>query len=395
MLNDDSPEWIRGDRAEIEVEADGVHSLAYRAFDVAGNGSVEKEAVLRIDGTGPVGEFRALDPGDPRRLEVAVRDATSGIADGRIEFRRVGERAFRTLGARLDGGVLTGRMDDLALPAGRYELRAVVADVAGNESVIDRWADGSATTIAMPLRLGSTLEASGEARVKKCAKPTRDAKAKAKAKRKRRAPRPQCRTVISPTKTLALRYGARGATTGRLATGQGAPLVDAVVVVEAQARSGGGFVRLGTTRTDAHGRFRFALPPGPSRTVRYRYEGTDTLRPAAAEVATKVPAAARLTVDRRKLRNGQTVRFTGRLLGKPIPAGGKVVALQAKVGRKWRTFATPRANAKGAFKHRYRFTSTTATRRYAFRAVVGREDAYSYEQGRSPLVRVTVRGGRR
>jgi hypothetical protein len=392
-LGGDSPRLVPGSRAVVEVEGDGVHSLAYRAFDVAGNGSVEKEAVFRIDGTGPVGEFRALDPGDPRRLEVAVRDATSGVADGRIEFRRVGEQGFRSLGARLDGGLLTGRMDDMALPAGRYELRAVVTDVAGNESVIDSWADGSASTIAMPLRLGSTLEASGEAVVKSCAKPTR--KAKAKAKRKRKTPRQRCRSVSSPTKTLMLRHGSRGTTSGRLATSQGAPVVDGAVVVEAQARSGGGFTHLGTARTDAQGRFRFVLPPGPSRSVRYRYEGTDTLRPAASELSTKVPAAARLTVDRRKLRNGQTVRFTGRLLGKPIPAGGKVVALQAKVGRRWRTFATPRANVKGVFKHRYRFTSTTGTRRYVFRAVVAREDAYSYEEGRSPLIRVTVRGARR
>jgi hypothetical protein len=71
---------------------------------------------------------------------------------------------------------------------------------------------------------------------------------------------------------------------------------------------------------------------------------------------------------------------------------GKLVALQAKVGRKWRTFATPRANSKGVFKHRYRFTATTGVQRYAFRAVVAREAAYPYERGLSKVVRVTVRG---
>lgn len=390
-LDGASPVRVRGDRATVGIEGDGVHRLVYRAFDVAGNGSVEREAVFRIDGTGPVGAFRALDPADPRRVEVEVSDATSGVADGRIEMRRVGEQGFRVLDARREGGLLTARMDDLALQPGRYELRAVVTDVAGNESVIGRWADGSAATVGMPLRLGSALEASGEARVESCAKPTRRAKARAK----RKPPRRKCRVVISPTKTLSLGHGKPGSTSGRLTTGQGEPIADAVVAVEAQARSGGGFATVGSARTDAQGRFRFALPPGPSRTVRYRYEGTNTVRPAAAELSTRVPAAARLTVDRRRVRNGQAVRFSGRLLGKPIPAGGKVVALQAKVGSGWRTFATPRADAKGAFRHRYRFTATTGTRRYAFRAVVAREEAYPYEEGRSRLVRVTVRGGRR
>ncbi len=351
--------------------------------------------MFRIDGTGPVGKFKALDPGDPRRVEVEVEDATSGVADGRIEFRRVGEQGFRVLDTRREAGVLAARIDDQALPAGRYELRAVVKDVAGNEAVIDRWADGSATTIGMPLRLGSTLEASGETRVERCAKPTPKRKTKANVKRKRKVTRRRCRSTVEPTKSLALRHGKRGTTSGRLATSQGAPIAETAVIVEAQARSGGSFAPVGSARTDAQGRFRFALPPGPSRTVRYRYDGTNTIRPAAAEITTRVPALARLSADRRRLRNGQTVRFTGRLLGKPIPAGGKVVALQAKVGRKWRTFATPRANVKGVFRHRYRFTSTTGTRRYAFRAVVAREDAYPYEEGRSPLTWVTVRGGRR
>jgi hypothetical protein len=178
-------------------------------------------------------------------------------------------------------------------------------------------------------------------------------------------------------------------------TSQGVPLPGAAVVVEAKPRSAGGadaFARLGTATTDRHGRFRFTLPAGPSRTIRYRYEGTNTVRPAEAQLVTKVRAAARLRVDRRRLRNGQAVRFAGRLLGKPIPKAGKVVALQARVGRSWRTFATPRANAKGVFRHRYRFTATTGLRRYVFRAVVAREAAYPYEAGVSPRVRVTVRG---
>ena len=60
-----------------------------------------------------------------------------------------------------------------------------------------------------------------------------------------------------------------------------APLLegaDAAIVVEGQPRSGGPFVRLGVARTDGQGRFSFAIPAGPSRTVRYRFTATTGLR---------------------------------------------------------------------------------------------------------------------
>jgi len=383
---------LRGDRGTTAIERDGVHALTYRAFDAAGNASAQREAVFRIDATAPSGVFRALDRADPRKLEVEVGDATSGIEDGRIEYRKVGDEKFKSLATRVGAGLLSARMDDEALPAGRYEMRAVVRDVAGNEAVVDRWSDGSATTLGMPLRLGAEVEVAGTVTVKRCGKAARR---RAAGKRRKRSGRPKCRPAPKAVKSLELRHGKRAASNGRVMTSQGAPLPSASVLIEGQARSGGAFVRLGTATTDSQGKFRFTIPAGPSRTVRYRYDGTNTVRPAAASLTTKVSAAARLKVDRRRLRNGQTVRFSGKLLGKPIPAEGKVVALQAKVGREWRTFANPRANSRGAFKHRYRFTSTTGLKRYAFRAVVAREAAYPYEAGKSPIVRVTVRGTRR
>lgn len=378
----------RGAVDHVAVTADGHHTLSYRAYDAAGNASLEKEASFKIDGTAPTGAFRGLDPADPRALRVDVADATSGIADGRIEYRREGEGGFTRLTTTRSGGVLTARLDDLSLPPGRYRLRAVVSDVAGNEAVIGTWADGSSATLGMPLRLGAEVTVSREIeKAKRCTKATRKPRRGKSPKRKR------ARCVRKPARpSLELAHGKRAASAGRVTTTQGVPIAHAPVVVAGQPRAGGAFAKLGTATTDAQGRFRFTIPAGPSRTVRYRYDGTNTVKPAEADLATKVRAAARLEVDRRRLRNGQAVRFTGRLLGKPIPTAGKLVALQARVGRGWRTFATPRANAKGVFRHRYRFTETTGLRRYAFRAVVTREAAYSYEAGRSKTVKVTVRG---
>jgi hypothetical protein len=387
-LNDRATQKTRGAEAHVLVAEDGEHTLTYQAFDAAGNGSVEKEARFRIDATAPVGEFRALDPRDPTAMRVDVGDATSGVADGWIEYLRVGDGDFRRLETALRDGVLTARLDDASLAAGRYLLRAVIHDVAGNRAIVDRWADGSSAVLGLPLRLGAKLEATGE-RSGRC----RVAR-KPKAGRRRVEPvaRTRCRTRKRQTRTLALGFGKRGRTAGRLTTDQGAPIAGAAVVVEGRPRSGGSFKQLGTARTDRAGRFAFRVPRGPSRTVRYRYAGTSTTRPATAELTTRVRAAARLKVDRRRLRNGQAVRFSGRLLGRPIPPAGKLVTLQAKVGGGWRTFATPRAGAGGRFTHRYRFTATTGTRRYAFRVLVAREGAYPYEAGTSRTVKVTVRG---
>ena len=321
-----------------------------------------------------------------------VEDATSGIADGKIEYRREGDGGFRRLATVRSGGVLTARLDDQGLAAGRYEVRAVVTDVAGNEAVVDHWADGSRMTLAMPLRLVANMSVAGTVKAKGCAKVAK--KRRGSSGGRKRAARPKCRRKKAKSvTTLGLKHGRRASSSGRLVTAQGAPISNTPIAIDGQARSGGPFVKLGVVRTDAQGNFRFTLPAGPSRTVRYRYEGTNTVQPAAAQLTTKVDAAARLKVDRRRLRNGQAVRFTGRLLGKPIPKAGKLVALQARVGRGWRTFATPRANRNGVFKHRYRFTATTGTRRYKFRAVVAREDAYPYEAGVSRTVQVIVRGG--
>jgi hypothetical protein len=381
---------IRGGQGDVLVSGDGHHTLTYRAFDAAGNASVQKEIAFKIDKTDPVGSFRALDPADPRELRVDVMDATSGVAGGWIEYRKAGESDFRRLETRRSDGVLAARLDDRSLPAGRYEVRAVVTDVAGNEAVIGSWADGAPAVLGLPLRLSASLSAMGDVTAKRCAKAAKGRRGKGK--RGKARPRSKCRREAVSKTTLELAHGKRAASSGRLTTGQGVAIAGAPIVVEAQARTGGAFVHLGATRTDAQGRFRFKIPSGPSRTVRYRYDGTNTVKPADGRLTTKVRAAARLKVSRRRLLNGQAVRFTGRLLGKPIPAGGKLVALQARVGRGWRTFATPRANAKGVFKHRYRFTATTGLRRYAFRAVVAREAAYPYEAGMSRTVRVAVRG---
>ena len=132
---------------------------------------------------------------------------------------------------------------------------------------------------------------------------------------------------------------------------------------------------------------------GAARVLRFRYPGTSTARSDSEEVELRVRAGISLVSSRDRLRNGETVVFHGRLLGRPLPAAGKLLALQARTQRGWRTFATPRARgADGRWAHRYRFTGTTATSRYEFRAVVPREGSYPYVEGESPAIHVVVYG---
>lgn len=382
---------IRGDEASFAVVDDGHHALTFQGFDRAGNPSEKQTVSFKIDQTAPTGAFRGLDAADPQRLAVDVADATSGVESGRIEYRREGAEGFTRIATRVEGDRLSARVDDSALAAGRYEFRAVVRDVAGNEAVIGRRADGSAMELGLPVREVARLQVGAEPSGKACAKAKRRPAGKPKRGRK---PRAKCRTapLTAGDTSLRLDPGRRVTLAGRLTKAGDTPIADVDVAVEGQLRSGSALARIGTARTDGQGRLRFVLPAGASRTVSFRYLGSNTVQPVGAQVVTRVRAPVRLSVNRRRLVNGQSVRFRGRLPGKPIPAGGKLVALQARVGRQWRTFATPRANGRGVFAHRYRFTATTGVRRYVFRALVTHEAAYPYETGSSPKVRVTVRG---
>jgi hypothetical protein len=105
-----------------------------------------------------------------------------------------------------------------------------------------------------------------------------------------------------------------------------------------------------------------------------------------------VRAKTTLRVSQTFALNGEAVAFSGRVRGRPLPNGGKLVELQARVRGSWRTFATTRADSRGAWRYDYRFDGTRGRQVYSFRARVPREGTYPYEVGRSRRVKVTVVG---
>ncbi len=347
----------------LAVPDQGDWTLQVWLVDAAGNvdAAHPSDGVhLRLDPQVDAAAFEAPDRGDPRRLVAVVTDRLSGVAPGTIELRRRGTDAWRVLPTALAGMRLTALVPDTELDDGTYELRALVHDGAGNERAADRYADGSPAVVVLPLRSATRLVG-----------------------RSRR---------VALGGSLAVPFGRAATIRGALQTYAQRPVAGAAIVVSAEPRTGGGARRAATLRTGGDGTFAYRAPAGPSRTLHIAYAGNELLAPAAARVTLRVPAAATLRSNRRTVRNGSTVTFSGRLRARP-PVAGKLVSLQAFYRRAWRTFAVARADARGRFRQAYRFQATIGRVAYRFRARIEREASYSYETGVTPVVTVVVRGG--
>jgi hypothetical protein len=262
-------------------------------------------------------------------------------------------------------------LDDLELADGTYDLRARVRDHAGNERLTNRRADGSQMQITLPLRASSRITVSVAPGDRRCRQP--DGRARSCSGKR-------------------VRTGGPLSLTGRVSVADGRPLGGAALGVLVRVRTQAAFRTVALARSDSGGKFELRLPPGPSRTVRFSFAGSPVVKPAVEDFLVLAPATSTLATSRRRLRNGQSVVFRGRLVGGHVPAGGKLVDLQAFYRNRWRTFATPRTDRSGRWRFRYRFEATRGRVRYRFRALIRREAAYPYERGRSRTVRVTVRG---
>jgi hypothetical protein len=177
---------------------------------------------------------------------------------------------------------------------------------------------------------------------------------------------------------------------GRLA-GTGGPVSAANVCVYEQVDVPGDvrqLVQTAKTRTD--GTFAVQLPPGPSRSfdVVYRYNNQLVER-ERLYLASSVKPLFRVG-PKGGLLNGGNARFRGRIPG-PNEAD-RQVTLQARVGRKWRTFKQVRTDQKGRFKGRYRFTQTRGTAIYIFRALVKKQGGYPFSPGSSGKRKIAVSG---
>ena len=149
---------------------------------------------------------------------------------------------------------------------------------------------------------------------------------------------------------------------------------------------------LETLTTDAGGRFGANVSGTSSRALRLVYAGSSVTLPTESALNMRVPAATSVRVSRRRLRNGQSVTFSGRVRGLPVPAAGKLVEVQVRFTDRWQTFRTTRSDATGAWSSRYRFQRTRGVQSYHFRIRLPKEGGYPFETSVSRTLAVQVRG---
>jgi len=194
---------------------------------------------------------------------------------------------------------------------------------------------------------------------------------------------------------LASAYGHGHEARGLLTSASGVPISGASVEVAAMpASAGAGAVAMASAHTDAEGRFMVGVPAGASsRTLRFVYRSHlgDASPAASATLLLSVRAGLSLSISPRTASVGHSIRFRGRLLGGPVPLGGKQLVLEARApGARWIEFDNVRTDSRGRYhaSYRFRFPGPAV---YQFRVLCEPESDYPYAQGSSPPVDVRER----
>jgi hypothetical protein len=194
------------------------------------------------------------------------------------------------------------------------------------------------------------------------------------------------------SRELRTRFGRRVTIGGRLRNPAGQPIVGATVVLsKTDLRLGAREQTLTTVVTKADGSFGHSLGarPGMTIAVRYRAFAGDAGYSADQGLTLRVRAGATLKAVR-TVRRGQRLRFSGRLLGGPIPRGGKLVVLQSRIGRRWEDSKSVRTDRRGRFRSSVATNPVGGRGTVRVRIRVRREASYPYSTGYSRTRRVTL-----
>jgi hypothetical protein len=375
-------------RLAVQVPGPGEWTLALWRRDAAGNEAESNASVpvkLRYDPDPPELGFEQSPASDPTLISVAVNDKVSGMADGVIEISRQGSGAWQALPTDKHGSRLVARIDDAAMPAGSYELRARAVDQARNEGSTDRRLDGQPMVVTLPLRVASALDA-GVLRTRVVRRTVRRGGTRRRVRRRV--------SVLAPTVRVGL--GRQVQLTGALRSSAGQPLTGQQIQVFARSATAPEHLA-SVVQTDGMGRYSYVMSASSSQTLRLVYGGSAVVLPVQREVSVLVPAQTSFAVNRRRLLNGQRVVFTGQLRTLPPPlrpdgSRAKQVEVQVYVSRRWQTFLTPTTDAAGRWTVSYRFMRTRGLQRFRFRARVRAEAGYPFETGISRPLQVRVRG---
>lgn len=194
----------------------------------------------------------------------------------------------------------------------------------------------------------------------------------------------------SRKETVAVKAGQGALLTGRLTDRSGNAVSNASLCVK-EGVAGRHLEAVGTVRTNAEGRYRYGVSPGPNRKLEIGYRHNRRQLQRYASFYSKLRPRLKLS-PARKTRNRKRLTMYGSI---PGPSNdGRVVILQAQYpgSDRWNTFAKARTDGQGQYSARYRFTSTYSTTRYRMRAWVPAQKGYPYRGGASRPKRITVIG---
>jgi len=360
--------------AGLQVPRSGAYQLVVWLRDAAGNEDPASAAAvpLLFDDVPPTTAFSAAqDPEQPELVSAAVADLHSGVAQGRILYRRRGAERWVAMPTerRADGGSqrLVAHFPSDKVPPGVYALRAEVEDAAGNGAGTESRADGSPMTLRAPLKQKTRIFS------------------------RLRYRRRGGERVVVP-------FGARPWLTGRLvgADGEGLGGRDLLVALR-PGRGAFGRARTVGATTGPHGGFRLRLGPGPSRRVRVTFAGTPSLAAASGRpLKLRVRGGISFRPQSLSLHTGEWLRMRGRVYtrGTAVPRRGKLVSIQyfERDARRWRPVIVLRSDHSGRFHTRYRFRYISGTARIRLRAVAPPEERWPYAAGASHPALVRVSG---
>jgi len=374
----DNPAFVSpGPSATFTIADQGITRVDYWARDLAGNvndGAITSdgdshqrpgEAIVKIDRRPPSVEVEILsDPDDPELVKARVHDADSGVGTGSISYRRAGgDLDFIDLETRRDGSTMIAHVPSDNLPAGSYEVQATAVDLAGNEATSTE--AGQVYQLDLPLKKATqvSLGFAGKA---------------------------------TGMQTIKVKQGRSVRVGGNVTGHDGTGLAGMKLVVEQRFEKGSkAETGSDTVETGPSGKFTALLKPGPSRKVNVRFAGNRSQQPSISrELQTVSRDRITYRVTPGVLRNGGTVRMTGKVIGKGAarPKRGKLVAIQYfdPARSRWRPVEVLRCNRRGRFSYSYRFRTISYTQKILFRAVSLPEAGWPFKPSTSKRRSVIV-----
>lgn len=378
-------ECVSGDRAgptitaldNLAVPSPGEWELRLWREDAAGNqeaANASQPIRLRFDPEPPQLGFEALSIEDPTRISVLVTDRISGLGGGGIEISQAGSGTWQVLPTSQEGDRLVTRIDDAALPPGDYEMRATAHDQASNLAGTDRRLDGQPMRVKLPLRIATSMKAGV---VGKRIVTRKGGRGKVR------------RAILEPRAKVA--YGREVRFAGQLVNRAGHPLAGAQIQVYSRPAEGSEQLE-GAIATNDRGRFAYEVEARASHSFRFVYPGTATSLPVEDTATLLVKAASSFAVRPKHILNGDSVTFSGRIRGRPLPERGKLVELQWFATGEWQTFRTVRSEPDGTWRIPYPFKRTCGVRTWRFRVHIPGEGGYPLEPGNSAGLAVRVKG---